>query len=61
MRYIDVHWLVTPAWEPGHVSIHLLDIAAALALGGLWLWLFVRQLEGHPLLPLRDPVNPVVQ
>jgi len=61
MRYIDVHWLVTPAWEPGHVSIHLLDIAAALALGGLWLWLFVRQLEAHPLLPLRDPVNPVVQ
>jgi hypothetical protein len=61
LRYIDTLWLVTPAWEPARLSIHLLDVATALALGGVWLWLFVRQLEGHPLLPLRDPVNPVVQ
>ena len=59
MRFVDVFWLVTPAWEPSRLSLHVLDLAAVLALGGLWLWLFVRQLEGHPLVPLRDPVNPV--
>jgi hypothetical protein len=61
MRYVDVHWLITPAWEPGRVSINLVDIAAVLGMGGFWLWLFVRQLEGRPLLPLRDPVYPVVR
>ena len=61
MRYIDVFWLVTPAFNPGALQVHLLDIAAALMVGGVWIWLFVQQLEGRPLLPLRDPVYPVLQ
>jgi hypothetical protein len=60
MRFVDVFWLVTPAWEPSRLTVHLLDLAAVLAVGGIWIWLFIRQLEGHPLLPLRDPVNPVL-
>jgi hypothetical protein len=60
MRFVDVFWLVTPAWEPARLTVHLLDLAAVLAVGGVWIWLFVRQLEGYPLLPLRDPVNPVL-
>jgi len=61
MRYIDVFWLVTPAFNPGALRVHLLDLAAALMVGGVWIWLFVQQLEGRPLLPLRDPVYPVLQ
>ncbi len=61
MRFVDVFWLVTPAFDPSRLTVHLLDIAAVLMLGGVWIWLFVRQLEGRPLLPLRDPVYPVVQ
>jgi hypothetical protein len=60
MRFVDVFWLVTPAWDPSRFTVHLLDFATVLAMGGVWIWLFVRQLEGHPLLPLRDPVNPVL-
>ncbi len=60
MRFIDVFWLIAPAWEPSRLTLHLLDVAAVLAVGGVWVWLFVRQLEGRPLLPLRDPMNPVV-
>ncbi len=60
MRFVDVFWLVTPAWDPRHFTVHLLDLAAVVAVGGIWIWLFVRQLEGYPLLPLRDPVNPVL-
>ena len=60
MRFLDVFWLVTPAWEPSGLTVHLLDLAAVLAVGGVWVWLFVRQLDGYPVLPLRDPVNPVL-
>jgi hypothetical protein len=60
MRFVAVFWLVTPAWEPSRLTVHLLDLAAVLAVGGIWIWLFIRQLEGYPLLPLRDPVNPVL-
>jgi hypothetical protein len=61
IRFVDVFWLVTPAFDPGRLSVHLLDLAAVLALGGFWIWLFVRQLEGRPLLPLRDPTLPVLE
>jgi hypothetical protein len=61
MRFVDVFWLVTPAFDPSRLTVHLLDVAAVLMVGGVWIWLFVRQLEGRPLLPLRDPVYPVVQ
>jgi hypothetical protein len=41
-----------------HVStffMHWLDLAASLAIGGLWLWIFFSQLGKHPLMPPRDP------
>jgi hypothetical protein len=41
-----------------HVSaffIHWLDLAAPVAIGGLWLWLFFVNLRSRPLLPVRDP------
>ena len=61
IRFVDVFWLITPAFDPSRLSVHLLDLAAVLALGGFWVWLFVRQLEGRPLLPLRDPTLPVLE
>ena len=61
IRFVDVFWIITPAFDPGRLSVHVLDLAAVLALGGFWIWLFVRQLEGRPLLPLRDPTLPVLE
>ncbi len=60
VRFLDVFWLVVPAFDPKSIALHVVDVAAVLAIGGFWLWLFVRQLEGRPLLPLRDPSQPVV-
>ncbi|MDE3156019.1 MAG: hypothetical protein KGN76_13000 [Acidobacteriota bacterium] len=53
-RWLDIYWLVAPA---EHVNLHLswMDIAAPLALGGIWLATWARTLQGRPLLPLRDP------
>ena len=61
IRFVDVFWIITPAFDPGRLTVHVLDLAAVLALGGFWIWLFVRQLEGRPLLPLRDPTLPVLE
>ena len=35
--------------------VHWLDLAAPLAIGGLWLWMFFTQLAQRPLLAFADP------
>jgi len=55
MRWVDLFWLVAPAFHPGRLAVHWLDLAAPLALGGGWLWLFARELRRRPLVPLHDP------
>ncbi len=54
---IDVFWLITPAFS-NSVSIHWLDVAAAVGLGGVWIGAFIWQLKKRPLLPLHDPSLP---
>jgi hypothetical protein len=44
--------------EGEHVSqffFHWLDLAAPLAIGGLWLWMFFTQLGRRPLIAVGDP------
>jgi hypothetical protein len=68
VRYIDLYMLVAPefaatgenlhlaAGEPeGHIFIHWLDVVAPIAVGGLWLWMFLTQLAQRPLFAMRDP------
>lgn len=55
MHWVDYFWNVMPAYAPGDFALHWLDLVAPLALGGLWLWLFVRELGKRPLLPVGDP------
>ena len=55
VRYLDVFWMVAPAFEPDHFVLHLLDVTAVAGLGGLWLWTLVWLLDDKPLVPLRDP------
>jgi hypothetical protein len=39
----------------GHFFVHWTDLAAPLAVGGLWLWMFFTQLAKRPLLAIGDP------
>lgn len=55
LRFVDLFWLVEPAFYRESFSLHWLDFAALAGLGALWLAFFVRQLRARPLLPLRDP------
>jgi hypothetical protein len=55
MRLVDMAWMIGPAFHPGQLSIHWMDLAAPVAVGGIWLALFLRNLRARPLLPLGDP------
>jgi hypothetical protein len=55
MRFLDTAWLVLPAFSAGKFSVHWLDLAVPVGLGGLWLWFFARNLASRPLLPEHDP------
>jgi hypothetical protein len=59
-RLVDLYWLVMPAFSPDRLTLHWIDVAALLGVGGLWLSYFVWQLRDLPLLPLRDPALPVL-
>jgi hypothetical protein len=71
MRFADLFMLVSPEFDSSgpnlhvlageHTSvlfIHWLDLAAPLAIGGLWVWMFFTQLRQRPLLPIGDPYLP---
>lgn len=53
MRLADIFWYTVPAFRPGQFSLHWLDIAAPLGLGGIWLAGFLRELQRPPALRTR--------
>jgi hypothetical protein len=54
MRWVDLLWQAAPVFHPT-LTIHWLDLAALLAVGGLWTALFARELGKHTLLPVAAP------
>ncbi len=54
MRLVDLFWMTRPEFTP-NAWPNLWDLAAVLALGGLWFFVFAGQLKRLPLLPLGDP------
>jgi hypothetical protein len=67
VRYVDIFMLVTPEFgaegnlhmlrgeHESHFFVHWLDVAAPMAIGGAWVWMFATQLAQRPLLAFRDP------
>ena len=45
MRWVELVWLIEPAFERSGMYVPWLDLAAAAALGGLWLALFAWRLR----------------
>jgi hypothetical protein len=54
MRFVDLFWLTRPEFTANALP-NWLDLAAPLAVGGLWLFFFAFNLKQLPLLPLGDP------
>jgi hypothetical protein len=61
MRFVDLYWLISPAFYPDGVHFHWLDVAAPVGIGGLWLTTFYAQLKKRPLVPLPDPFTEAEQ
>ena len=55
LTLFDIFWLVVPSFEPSALRVHWTDITLVVGMGGLWLWLFLGELAGRPLLPEHDP------
>ncbi len=65
MRLVDLFWWIKPTYDAGHgfhavehlsrFSVSWMDIAAPLAIGGIWVWFYLRNLEQRPLIPRHDP------
>ncbi len=55
MTWVDLFWLIVPAFHPAVPSLHWMDIVAPIGIGGLWVWRFTSQLKQRPFLPLHDP------
>jgi hypothetical protein len=64
MRWLDYFWNVAPTLqalhhEGGHgVGVWAglwIDLAAAVGIGGVFTWFYLRQLASRPLLPVNDP------
>ena len=54
-RVAEYYWHVAPELHRDGFTMSLLDVALPLALGGLFISLFVSQLGGRALLPINDP------
>ncbi len=55
MRFVDLMWIVMPGYYQHGLRIHWLNFSVPLALGGLWIAAFTRQLKSRPLLPVNAP------
>ena len=55
IRLADLFWLIGPAHGTTQVTVHWLDLVAPLALGGLFVAVFLWQLGTRPILPVGEP------
>ncbi len=55
MRWLHLYWLSRPSLTTRAYGLSWLDLAAPIALGGIWAYFFIRELNRRPLLPVNDP------
>ncbi len=53
MRYLDLFWNIEPNFSQ-RLTVTWADVVLPVAMGGLWLWFFFRNLNSIPLLPVHD-------
>ena len=53
MRYLDLFWIIEPNFSR-MLNVTAADIVVPVAIGGIWLWYFFRNLAALPLVPAYD-------
>jgi hypothetical protein len=54
MRYIAIYWLVAPSWYGEHFHYHWINFTTLVAIGGIWMFEFIRQLKGQTIIPIHE-------
>jgi hypothetical protein len=54
MRWVDLYWIIEPNFSTTF-RVTFAEIVVPVAMGGLWLWYFCRNLMAMPLVPAYDP------
>lgn len=54
MRFVDLYWFIGPAFHREGFAVRWMDFVTPVALGGVWVAWFIRQLKGRPLISLQD-------
>ncbi|MDG2307205.1 MAG: hypothetical protein P8R42_21655 [Candidatus Binatia bacterium] len=54
-RWIELVLLIVPSYETTGFTLHPMDLATPVAVGGVWLWAYLGHLGRHPLIPRNDP------
>jgi hypothetical protein len=44
MRLVENYWVIAPNFHHEQITANLLDLAAPIGIGGVWLWFFLKQL-----------------
>jgi hypothetical protein len=55
MRFIDTYWMVMPSFHTSGLAVTWMDIAAPVAVGGIWTLVFMALLKKHSIVPKYDP------
>jgi hypothetical protein len=55
MRWVDLMWIVMPSYYQRGFRFTWMNVCVPLAIGCLWIAVFVWQLKNRPLLPLQAP------
>ena len=55
MRLVDLFWITAPAFDKSGLSLHWLDIAIPVGMGGIWISYFFWHLKRRSLIALNDP------
>jgi len=62
MRFIDLLWVIkpNPTFSGAKFRISWMDPIALIGFGGVWFFLFLRELRQWPVMPINDPQMPSV-
>ena len=55
MRFLDLHWLVSPAFEGGRFHFDWRIPVTVIGLGGVWFYVFARRLGQQSVVPMYEP------
>jgi hypothetical protein len=55
MHQVELFWFIAPTFHPDGFAIHWTMILTPFGIGGVWLTVFLSELQKRPLLPYRDP------